>query len=167
MFNNFLKKNNKIKEIEDDIVPVQSLGEILKNSRIDLKIDIAEISKTLKVPIVDIEHLEKNKIENISKNIYIPGFIISYAKILKLDLKSIEKKIQDLSLKANIDNKKHILVNIGDYKDLSPSPETVARSFIVFAILFLYLIIHYQLTNKSNNIINHDEIIRELKAINE
>ena len=64
----------------------------MKNKRIEAKIDIDEISKILKVRVVDINFLENNHIENISKNIYIPGFILSYAKILKLEQKLIEQK---------------------------------------------------------------------------
>ena len=131
-----------------------------------MKIDILEISKILKVRIIDINFLENNQIENISKNIYIPGFIISYAKILKIEQKLIDQKIQELSFRPNIDNKKHILVNIGEYKDLNPSKEVVMNTFLIFIILFLFTLLYYNYQIKNKLYINHQYLIKELNQIN-
>jgi len=169
MFINFLKKNLEKKSTEElDITYIEeTLGSLLKNKRIEAKIDIDEISKILKVRVVDINFLENNHIENISKNIYIPGFILSYAKILKLEQKLIEQKIQELSFRPNIDNKKHTLVNIGEYKDLSPRQEISLHSFLIFIVLFLIAIFYYNWHIKSRQYINHQHLIEELKKINE
>jgi len=165
MFINFLKKNLEKKSTEElDITYIEeTLGSLLKNKRIEVKIDIDEISKILKVRVVDINFLENNHIENISKSIYIPGFILSYAKILKLEQKLIEQKIQELSFRPNIDNKKHTLVNIGEYKDLSPKQEISLHSFLIFMVLFLIAIFYYNWHIKSRQYINHQHLIEELK----
>ena len=168
MFINFFKKNPEKQNIEntDLIYSEESLGSILKNKREEAKFDILEISKILKVRVMDIDFLENNQIEHISKNIYIPGFILSYAKILKIEQKIIEQKIQELSFRPNIDNKKHILVNIGEYKDLNPSKEVIFNSFLVFLILFLSALFYYNYQINGKLYINHQYLIKELSQIN-
>ena len=168
MFINFFKKNlEKLNNENTDLTHnEENLGSLLKNKREEMKIDILEISKILKVRIIDINFLENNQIENISKNIYIPGFIISYAKILKIEQKLIDQKIQELSFRPNIDNKKHILVNIGEYKDLNPSKEVVMNTFLIFIILFLFTLLYYNYQIKNKLYINHQYLIKELNQIN-
>jgi len=168
MFINFFKKNIEKPTNENINLTYfeENLGYILKNKREQIKLDTLEISKILKVRVVDIDFLENNQIENISKNIYIPGFILSYAKILKIEQKLIEQKIQELSFRPNIDNKKHILVNIGEYKDLNPSKEIIINSSLVFIVLFLSALFYYNYQINSKLYINHQYLIKELNQIN-
>ena len=79
----------------------------------------------------------------------------------------IEQKIQELSFRPNIDNKKLTLVNIGEYKDLSPKQEISLHSFLIFMVLFLIAIFYYNWHIKSRQYINHQHLIEELKKINE
>jgi cytoskeleton protein RodZ len=165
---NFFKKNpEKLNSENTDLIyNEETLGSLLKNKREEIKLDISEISKILKVRVIDINFLENNQIENISKNIYIPGFIISYAKILKIEQKLIDQKIQELSFRPNIDNKKHILVNIGEYRDLNPSKEVIVNSSLIFIILFLSALFYYSYQIKNKLYINHQYLIEELNQIN-
>ena len=117
--------------------------------------------------VADIEFLENNQIENISKTVYLLGFILSYAKIINIEQKTIEQKIQELSFRPNIDNKKHVLVNIGEYKDLSPSQQISMHSFVIFIVLFITAIFYYNWHISSKQYINHQHLIAELKKINE
>ena len=93
-----------------------TLGELLRINRENLNIKIEEIANFLKVRASDIALLENNDIEKIAKNIYIPGLIKSYGKYLKISVKIIDTKIQELSLRSNVEVKKHTLLNIGDNK---------------------------------------------------
>ena len=165
---NFFKKN--LEKLNSDNIDLiyneENLGSLLRNKREQVKLDTLEISKILKVRVIDIDFLENNQIENISKNIYIPGFIISYAKILKIEQKLIENKIQELSFRPNIDNKKHILVNIGEYKDLNPNKEVIINSSLIFIILFLSTLFYYNYQIKSKLYINHQYLIKELSQVN-
>ena len=165
---NFFKKN--LEKLNSENIGLtyneENLGYLLRNKREQVKLDILEISKILKVRVIDINFLENNQIENISKNIYIPGFIISYAKILKIEQKLIENKIQELSFRPNIDNKKHILVNIGEYKDLNPNKEVIINSSLIFIILFLSTLFYYNYQIKSKSYINHQYLIKELSQVN-
>ena len=165
---NFFKKN--LEKLNSENIGLtyneENLGYLLRNKREQVKLDILEISKILKVRVIDINFLENNQIENISKNIYIPGFIISYAKILKIEQKLIENKIQELSFRPNIDNKKHILINIGEYKDLNPNKEVIINSSLIFIILFLSTLFYYNYQIKSKSYINHQYLIKELSQVN-
>ena len=142
-----------------------SLGELLRINRENLDIEIKEIANFLKVRASDIALLENNDIEKIAKNIYIPGLIKSYGKYLKISAKIIDTKIQELSLRSNVEVKKHTLLNIGDNRELSPSIEFFFNSLVISTILFLFFMIFFSLERK-NELINTDNIISEIQKIN-
>jgi cytoskeletal protein RodZ len=142
-----------------------TLGELLRLSREKAEIDIIEVANFLKVRSSDIKLLEDNDIEKIAKNIYIPGLIKSYGKYLKINTKIINEKIQELSLRSNIDVKKHMLLNVGDSKNLSPSKEIFFNSLVASIILFLFFIIFFSLEQK-NDLINTENIISDIQKIN-
>ena len=108
-----------------------TLGDLLRLSREKAEIDIKEIATFLKVRSSDIKLLENNDIEKIAKNIYIPGLIKSYGKYLKINSKIINEKIQELSLRSNIEVKKHTLINLGDDRNLSPSKNLYFNSVVI------------------------------------
>ena len=159
-------QNNSIieKKITHDFDQL-SLGELLRINRENLDIEIKEIANFLKVRPSDIALLENNDIEKIAKNIYIPGLIKSYGKYLKISAKIIDAKIQELSLRSNVEVKKHTLLNIGDNKELSPSKEFFYNSLVISTILFLFFMIFFSLERK-NTLINTDNIISEIQKIN-
>ena len=142
-----------------------TIGELLKINREKLNIKIEEIANFLKVRTRDIALLENNDIEKIAKNIYIPGLIKSYGKHLKISAKIIDIKIQELSLRSNVEVKKHILLNIGDSRELSPNKEIFFNSLIISTILFLFFVIFFSFERK-NELINTDNIISEIQKIN-
>lgn len=142
-----------------------TLGELLHLSREKAEIDIVQVANFLKVRSNDIKLLENNDIEKIAKNIYIPGLIKSYGKYLKINSKIINEKIQELSLRSNIDIKKHMLLNVGGSKNLSPSKEIFFNSLVASIILFLFLIIFFSLERK-NDLINTKNIISDIQKIN-
>ena len=142
-----------------------TLGELLRINRENLNIKIEEIANFLKVRASDIALLENNDIEKIAKNIYIPGLIKSYGKYLKISTKIIDIKIQELSLRSNVEVKKHTLLNIGDNKELSPNKEFFFNSLVISTILFLFFVIFFSL-ERENELINTDNIISEIQKIN-
>ena len=142
-----------------------TLGDLLRLSREKAEIDIKEIATFLKVRSSDIKLLENNDIEKIAKNIYIPGLIKSYGKYLKINSKIINEKIQELSLRSNIEVKKHTLINLGDDRNLSPSKNLYFNSVVMFVTLLLFLIIFFSLEHKKE-IINTKNIISEIQKIN-
>lgn len=142
-----------------------TLGDLLRLTREKAEIDIKEIANFLKVRSNDIKLLENNDIEKIAKNIYIPGLIKSYGKFLKINSKIINEKIQELSLRSNVEVKKHTLINLGDDRSLSPSKNLYFNSVVMFVTLLLFLIIFFSLEHKKE-IINTKNIISDIQKIN-
>jgi cytoskeletal protein RodZ len=142
-----------------------SLGELLKKNRESLNIKIQEVSNFLKVRPSEIKLLENNDIEKIAKSIYIPGLIKSYGKYLNINAKIINEKIQELSLRSNVEVKKHTLLNVGKENELSPSREIFFNVAIFCVILLIFFIIFFSLENK-NELINTKNIIFEIEKIN-
>jgi cytoskeletal protein RodZ len=142
-----------------------SLGELLKINRENHNIKIEEISNFLKVRTSDIALLENNDIEKIAKNIYIPGLIKSYGNHLKINTKIIDEKIHELSLRSNVEVKKHTLLNIGDDRELSPNKEIFFNSLIISIILLFIFIIFFSFERK-NELINTENITSEIQKIN-
>ena len=142
-----------------------TLGELLNQNREKLEIEIKEVANFLKVRPNDIKLLENNDIEKIAKNIYIPGLIKSYGKYLKINNKIINEKIQELSLRSNIEVKKHTLINLGDDRSLSPSKNFFYNSMIAFVVLSLFFILLFILEHK-NELINTKNIISDIQKIN-
>ncbi len=142
-----------------------TLGELLNQNREKLEIEIKEVANFLKVRPNDIKLLENNDIEKIAKNIYIPGLIKSYGKYLKINNKIINEKIQELSLRSNIEVKKHTLINLGDDRSLSPSKNFFYNSMIAFVVLSLFFILLFILEHKKE-LINNKNIISDIQKIN-
>jgi cytoskeletal protein RodZ len=142
-----------------------SIGEFLKKTREDAGIEINKVANFLKVRANDIKLLEDNDIDKIAKSIYINGLIKSYGKYLKINNNIIEKKIQDLSIKSNLEIKKHLLINVGEDSDLSPSFDLVINILIIAFSLFLIFLMIFSMIENNVNLINTDNIISDIKNI--
>jgi cytoskeletal protein RodZ len=140
-----------------------SIGEFLKKTREDAGIEINKVANFLKVRANDIKLLEDNDIDKIAKSIYINGLIKSYGKYLKINNDIIEKKLQDLSIKSNIEIKKHLLINVGEDSDLSPSFDLVINILIIAFSIFLIFLMLFSAIENNINLINTDNIISDIK----
>ncbi len=136
-----------------------SFGEILRNKREELRMEIAEVSSHLRIKSADIEAIEGDEIVKITTNIYIPGLLRSYAKFLRIDEKIIEEQIGLLQLKSNVDNREHLLVNIGESDHLTPDKNfSFQATIIVFLLILLLFPIYNRSANKGDFITNPDLI---------
>ncbi len=185
----FRKKNNKeiIKHKSEqkfeDKIPAQSLsvndeaeiiavnfenktlGAIYRQKRQEADIDIAKASNFLKVRPFDLNAIENNEVGKISKNIYAPGLIRSYGRFLKIDEKLIEEKIRECAFRSNTENKKHILVNIGEHLALTPKKELLVNSLAISVFLLLAMFITSNLYRKKLISLKTDEILTEIVKI--
>ena len=155
-------QNNITSENKDDEL---SLGEILKFKRQKLRIEIPTACDFLKVKSRDLIAIENNEIEKISKNIYAPGLIKSYAKYLKINQKTIDTKIKEQHFKSNTENKKHILVNIGEHLELTPKKELFINCFVISAIIFLLSLSLFSIKNKHQISLGTEQIVDEIKKL--
>ena len=63
----------------------QSIGQILKNARVDQKIEIQQVCKQLNLSNHVVEALESDNYENLPEIAYVRGYIVSYCRLLNLD----------------------------------------------------------------------------------
>lgn len=130
-----------------------SIGIILSTKRQQLNIEVAKIGLDLKIKIKDIEAIENERWDDVTRNLYVIGLIKSYAKILKIDPVLIEEKIKTLPFESNIKNKKHQLVNIGENIDLTPDKDMFFNFILISALLFLaFLTIYHSYENKERTL---------------
>jgi cytoskeleton protein RodZ len=141
------------------------VGEFLRDRRKNLKIEIADVSSYLKVKPHDIEAIENNDFEKVTRHLYVPGLIRSYAKFLKIDPQIIEENIKLLPVKSNVENKNHQLLNIGENIELTPTKDSVFNFFLVSVLLFLVLLSLYNSYEDKSNLITDQNLISELGVI--
>jgi transcriptional regulator with XRE-family HTH domain len=142
-----------------------SFGELLRKKRQNLKMEISDVSSYLRIKINDIEAIENDEIEKIAKHIYAPGLIRSYAKFLKFDPKEIEENFRLLSFKSNTENKKHMLINIGENIDLTPDRDSVVNFLLISVLLFLALLSIYNSSDDKRSLISTSKLVAELEKI--
>ena len=152
-------------ENKSENLKIISLGQIFKEKREDLKMEITAVSSYLKIKSRDIEAIENDDFTGLAKHIYVPGLIRSYAKILKLHEKFIEEKIKLLGIKSNVENKKHRLINIGENNDLTPSKDQVFTALLFTVLLFLTLLSLYNSYDNKTSVITNRDIISEFENI--
>ena len=79
------------KEKENIVLPSkkESVGDVLRNKRLETNKTIEEISDYLRIKSQYLSALEENKFNNLPGSAYVIGFIKSYASYLGLDVNSI------------------------------------------------------------------------------
>ena len=125
-----------------------TVGECLKKKREEKGISIKEINEKLKIKMSYLEDLEENNYDKLPPDVYVKGFIRSYAQFVgfnaqkMVDLYSKEKLIND-----KIENKKNPKrkINkgrkflISNYIIITPKILTVIFSLFILSIIGYYL----------------------------
>jgi cytoskeletal protein RodZ len=142
-----------------------TIGKILQQKRLDLKISVAEAASYLRVKSHDIEAIESDDLKLITKHLYILGLIRSYAKFLKINAETLEQKIKSISIKSNIDNKEHKLINIGEHIDLVPEKDMFFNFLLIATLLFFVLISLIGSYEDNSSFVGSDKIIGEIEKL--
>ncbi len=125
-----------------------TVGECLKKKREEKEISIKEISEKLKIKTSYLEDLEENNYDKLPPDVYVKGFIRSYAQFVgfnaqkMVDLYSKEKAIDN-----KIENKKNQKRKgetgrkflISNYIIITPKILTIIFSLLVLSIVGYYL----------------------------
>ena len=154
-----------MKTEENQQITDNSLGQILREKRQFLKMEVVEVSTYLKIKSRDIEAIENDDLKHIAKHLYVPGLICSYAKFLKIDPQLVEEKIKVLPIASNTENKKHQLLNIGESDQLSPDKDSVFNFLLISILLFLALLLLYNSFQNNDALITNEKLIHELENI--
>ncbi len=136
------------------------LGETFKTSRETLKITIEEVSRSLKVKTRDIIAFEQDSFNLMTKHIYFTGFVKSYAKMLKIEDKTIGKYLKNITNDCNTKNKKYKLLNLDSEQNKSPSKDDLINAILIFTMIYLLLISFSQF--KTQRLAITDLIINQL-----
>lgn len=145
---------------EDDI----SLGKFLQKKRHDLQMEIEKISIALRVKPRDLLALEEDEIEHlIKRGLYAPGLIRSYARHLKIEEKEIEKKLSQLAFRSNTENRKHLLLNLGEESEVTPPKDDFFNFLLISILLFLILLSIYNSFESNDSLISSQDLIQKME----
>ena len=132
----------KTKKVET----VLTVGECLKRKREGLNISIRDTSEKLKIKIGYLENLEESNYEKLPPDVYVKGFIKSYAQLVGLNPekmisiydreKNIENKIENKYQKKEIYTKKLTAQN---FAIITPKIITAFFSLLILSIVGYYL----------------------------
>ena len=132
----------KTKKVET----VLTVGECLKRKREGLSIPVKDASEKLKIKISYLENLENNNYRELPPDVYVKGFIKSYAQLVGLnpekmvDIYDREKNIQDKMerkhQKKEIHTKKLTTQN---FAIITPKIVTAFLSLLILFIVGFYL----------------------------
>ncbi|MDF7676490.1 DUF4115 domain-containing protein [Neisseriaceae bacterium ESL0693] len=73
-----------------------SLGNLLKQTRLQKGLSVGEVAERLKLPARQIEALENGCYQNLPEEVFIKGFITTYARLLELNAEDIQKYLQQI-----------------------------------------------------------------------
>lgn len=134
----------KKRNIDVGTVETLTVGDCLKRRREEMGISIREIGLRLGVKTEYLESLENGNYENLPPQVYVRGFLKSYASLLGVDaiqaVKMYNREVTFLErdfLKERSDKKERI--NLRSLIVVTPKIVTIFFSLIVFSVLFYYL----------------------------
>ena len=116
-------------------------GECLRRKREELNISIKDVSEKLKIKIGYLENLEESNYKKLPPDVYVKGFIKSYARLVGLDSEKMisvydrEKKIGDKIEKKY--QKKEALANKLTTQNFAVITPKIVTAFLSLLILFI------------------------------
>ena len=127
-----------------------TLGEKLKKLRSDFRMSLSEISKVTRIQVKYLEYLENGQYEKLPADVYVRGFLRSYARYLNIDegalikLYERERHIQ-VNLKRDVTKKTFNVRNL-EISSLVITPRSIviAMIFLLVGGAFLYLYREFQ-----------------------
>jgi cytoskeletal protein RodZ len=122
-----------------------TLGEKLRSFRSERRISLNDVSRNTKIQLKYLEYLEEGNYKKLPVDVYVKGFLRSYAEFLGVDEKIFirlyekEKGIKINLEKANGDNfEKRESINMAPFL-ITPKIITAAVGLLITAGLFFYL----------------------------
>ncbi|OGI16213.1 MAG: hypothetical protein A3E38_02605 [Candidatus Moranbacteria bacterium RIFCSPHIGHO2_12_FULL_54_9] len=127
-----------------------TLGEKLKKLRGDFRMSLAEISKVTKIQVKYLEYLENGQYDKLPADVYVRGFLRSYARYLNIDEQAFIKLYErERNIQANLSQsapKKTFNVKNIDISSLVVTPRSVVIAMMCLLVggAFLYLYREFQ-----------------------
>jgi transcriptional regulator with XRE-family HTH domain len=135
-----------------------TLGEKLKNIRGNKRASLADISKNTRIQIEYLEYLEQGAYDKLPADVYVRGFLRSFAEYLNVDEKDLIKSFKkEKSIQQNIEgdadkDKAPAKINLSNF---SINPKIT--SIVLISVLFLGM--SFYLYKKLDNFVSTPELI--------
>jgi cytoskeletal protein RodZ len=127
LFRNFTKKK----------VNSYTLGEQLKKVRSDGRIVLSEVSRETKIPIRYLTMIEEGDYESLPPDVYVKGFLKSYAEYLGVEPKKLIDLYQrERDIKNNLNGRNNIVVP----KKKKRVPHFVVTPKIITALVIVFVV---------------------------
>jgi transcriptional regulator with XRE-family HTH domain len=145
MPNGFVKKS----------VETLTLGEKLKKIRSERRIGLSDISRFTKIQLKYLENIEEGNYEKLPSDVYVKGFLKSYAKFLGVNGESLIRLYQkERGIKRKLDKNGNNCIKQPEFLSISPwvfGPK--AMIFLSLAILILagFFYVYNELGSFANN----------------
>lgn len=135
----FRKRNTDIGSAE-----TLTVGDCLRRRREEMGISLKEIGLRLGVKIEYLESLENGEYENLPPQVYVRGFLKSYASLLGIDavqaVKMYNREVTFMERDLLEDKKeKKEKIRLRSFIVITPKLVTVFLSVAIFSVLFYYL----------------------------
>ncbi len=85
-------------EIYMDLGPNERLGRYLSMKRESMKMSIDEIARTTKIPKMSLQALEQGKFDSLPGDVFVRGFLRSFARCLKIDGNDVIRRYAECGL---------------------------------------------------------------------
>lgn len=142
-----------------------SIGQILRQKRLEQGLEISEISKQLKVKHSDIEAIESNDIEGVRKHLYLLGLLYSYGEIVGVSKRTIKERTKLLPVKIDKVKVKAKLVSDFSDKELSPNGEMALNFLLIFILVFIATLLIKNSYQSPKNLITNERLIEQMKQL--
>lgn len=135
-----------------------TLGERMKKIRNDRRLSLAEISKSTKIQCKYLEYLEESQYAKLPADVYVKGFLRSYAVHMGLNEQSLIKQYErEKGIHKNI---KKISDDDGAHGPINFSTVVITpKMIIVSAILFLSATSFFYLYREVNNFVSTPRLV--------
>src|SRR3990167_6830657 len=127
-----------------------TLGEKLKKLRGDFRMSLAEISKVTKIQVKYLEYLENGQYDKLPADVYVRGFLRSYARYLNIDegalIKLYERERHIQANLSHVPSKKTFAMRNLDISSLVITPRSLVMVLIILLVggAFVYLYREFQ-----------------------
>ena len=88
-------QEKSIEEPQEKVIISNSVGSLLRASRMKLELDLRDVAETLNIRFIYLEAIEDGRYEDLPGAVYVVGFIRSYADYLGLDSEEVVRSYKN------------------------------------------------------------------------
>ena len=148
----FGRKKKEIISSAEIIAEEKSLGQILLQRRLELKIEIIEVANALNAKVRNIEAIENNDFASIDNNSYVFGLVNEYAKFIGIN--NINEQLRSLNKRSNKFNITEINYESEEEAKRPTNDFLIIASFSLAFLIMISLIYNYSKSSSQEKTID-------------